>query len=251
MMDVTNSPFKISCLCVTRNRVELLKKSIRMFENQTWPHKELVIVYVSNDKATKDFLESINNTNIKSVEVTYDPQLTLGDLRNISVSEARGDYICIWDDDDWFHPERLRIQMNDIMYSGKKACALLNLLMLDNTTKKVYLSSQRLWEASIMCERKFILGQDLFYPSVNQREDTYFMKKLRSFDAISGLQNPKMYIYCYSGTNTCSESHFKMLFSLGRQLPAAMSERIAHIYNRTEQDVAIASILDELFARAR
>jgi glycosyltransferase involved in cell wall biosynthesis len=245
MMDVTNSPSKISCLCVTRNRVELLKKSIRMFENQTWPHKELVIIYLSVDVATKDFLASTNNANIKSVEVAYDPELTLGDLRNISVSEANGDYICTWDDDDWFHPERLRIQIEGIFLSNKKASVFLNLLILDNTKKEAYLSAKWLWEASMMCNRQFIVDNQLIYPSINKREDTYFLRKINSPDIIIPLNNPKMYIYCFTGMNTCNQEHFHKLFLRAKKLTAETSELIYKVYNHEQLDGTSAAFLDK------
>lgn len=246
MADAPNNSPKISCLCITRNRVPLLKKSIRMFEAQTWPYKELVIVYLDIDTATKDFLSTMNNPDIKPVEAIYDQELMLGDLRNISIAESSGDYICTWDDDDWFHSERLRIQMEAIRYSGKKASAFLHLLMLDNTTQQAYISCRRLWEASMMCERKLVLDKGLVYPSVNQREDTFFLKKLSSWDAIIGIQNSKMYIYAYTGMNTCSAVHFKTLFSLGKPLSAANSELISHVYNQTEPDNTITKCLNAM-----
>ena len=38
------------------------------------------------------------------------PGQRLGGLRNIAIARARGEWICQWDDDDRYHPERLRLQ---------------------------------------------------------------------------------------------------------------------------------------------
>ena len=246
MIDTANKSPKVSCLCITRNRVSLLKKSIQMFENQTHSHKEMVIVYLAIDFATKDFLATITNTTIKTVEVAWDPELTLGDLRNISIAEASGDYVCTWDDDDWFHPARLKFQLEGIVNSNKKASVLLNLLMLDNTTGDAYLSSRWLWESSMMCERKFILDKNLVYPSINRREDTYFMKKINSPDIIKPLNNPKMYIYCYTGINTCNQAHFNKLFSYAKKLPLQCAEIVSKIYNQGETQSAPIKALNDL-----
>lgn len=244
MIGIENNPLKISCLCITRNRVPLLKKSILLFENQTYPNKELVIVYLSIDDATKAFLASLNSKFIKSVEVTYDTELTLGDLRNISIAEASGDYVCTWDDDDWFHPERLRIQIQGIIDSGKKASVFLNILMLNNVTQEAYISNRWLWEASMLCSRRFILENDLVYPSINKREDTYFMKKINSPEIITPLRNPKMYIYCYTGMNTCNEAHFQKLFSFAKKLSASNAELIARIYNQNAPSDTLVTLLN-------
>lgn len=244
MIGIENNPPQVSCLCITRNRVPLLKKTIQLFENQTYPNKELVIVYLSIDNATKDFLASLSNNNIKPVEVTYDPELTLGDLRNISIAEASGDYICTWDDDDWFHPERLRIQIQGVVDSGKKASVFLYILMLNNLTQEAYISSRWQWEASMLCNRRYILENNLVYPSVNKREDTYFVKKINSPEIMASLQNPKMYIYCYTGINTCNEAHFQKLFSYAKKLSTANAELIARIYNQDAPNNTLVTLLN-------
>lgn len=216
-----------------------------MFESQTHPHKELVIVYLATDTVTKDYLATLTNIFIKPVEVADDPELTLGDLRNISIAEASGDYICTWDDDDWFHPARLEFQLNGILDSNKKASVLLNVLMLDNTTGNAYLSSKWLWEASMMCERKFIMDKGLVYPTINRREDTYFMKKINSPDIIKPLNNPKMYIYCYTGMNTCNQAHFHKLFSYAKKLSLQNANIISSLYNQNEIQDTLIKTLDE------
>src|SRR5436305_1073460 len=36
---------------------------------------------------------------------------TVGDLRNLALEHATGDFIVNWDDDDWHHPRRIEVQM--------------------------------------------------------------------------------------------------------------------------------------------
>lgn len=237
---------KISCLCITNNRVALLQKSIALFKAQGYPHKEMVVVYLSTDISTRHFLRWVSDHEVKAVEVPYEDTLSLGDLRNISIAEASGEYICTWDDDDWFHPDRLRAQYESIVQAGKWANVLLNMVMLDNTCTQAYLSSQWLWEPSMMCSKQFIVDNDLVYPSINKREDTYFLGKLKAQDVIAPLQDPKLYIYCYTGHNTCSAEHFKKLFSLAQPLTVENSELVSRLYNQVEPDQVTLAAFDRV-----
>ena len=45
----------ISCICITRNRPGYLSKAIVCFKQQTYPNKELVILYEEDDLLTAAF----------------------------------------------------------------------------------------------------------------------------------------------------------------------------------------------------
>jgi len=74
---------------------------------------------------------STNACAINSVKYLYlesssinSPGVTLGELRNYSISKASGTYICVWDDDDWHNPHRLKSQLHDAIDNGKSGCIL-------------------------------------------------------------------------------------------------------------------------------
>ena len=46
----------ISCICVTREKPSLLKRAIDCFLAQTYPNKELVILYEDDDYATEELV---------------------------------------------------------------------------------------------------------------------------------------------------------------------------------------------------
>ena len=56
--------------------------------------------------------------------VTRHPKKPLGDLHRISVAAAQGEYVVQWDDDDFYHPDRLTSQLAEIRRSGRPACVL-------------------------------------------------------------------------------------------------------------------------------
>ena len=82
----------ISCLCVTRDKVPLLKRAIRSFLDQTYENRELVIIYEDDDLATIQFLNNIVDSRVLKMEVPASPKLTLGKLRNLGMQNCNGEY---------------------------------------------------------------------------------------------------------------------------------------------------------------
>jgi len=227
-----NEP-KISCLCVTNNRVSDLKKAVSYFDAQSYQNKELVIVYLSSDTSTKDFLDQIENNLIKRVSVENTEGITLGDLRNISIRESSGSYVCNWDDDDWYHPQRLRIQFDEMRRNGKRASILSYLIMFDNNTKEAYVTHRRFWENSVFCEKKLLEEMSIRYPSMNKEEDTPFVNCLRKAGVIFPIVQAQLYIYRFTGRNTCDSNHFKLLFQYSKKLSPQSSKKISDILSNS------------------
>ena len=84
----------ISCLCVTRGRVELLQRAIECFQVQSYPHKELVIVCEGDDRETLNFLHNLDGDAVRHHIVPVEPKKSLGALRNLSIQLAEGEFIC-------------------------------------------------------------------------------------------------------------------------------------------------------------
>ena len=98
----------ISCICVTYRKPALLERAIRCFESQTYPNKELVILYEDHDEPTVTYITGHTfSPGIRCICTPGNPKKTLGELRNIANNAAKGEFLCQWDDDDWYHPSRL------------------------------------------------------------------------------------------------------------------------------------------------
>ena len=77
-----NNP-KISCLCVTNNRVSYLKTAICCFDSQSYENKELVIVYLSSDTSTINFLDQLDHGFIKRICVENTDEIIEVELDNL------------------------------------------------------------------------------------------------------------------------------------------------------------------------
>jgi glycosyltransferase involved in cell wall biosynthesis len=221
---------KVSCLCVTSNRVEPLKTAVACFKAQTYPNKELLVVYDRNDIATDEYISSLNDPEIRAYKYYNGRKtLTLGDIRNISIKEAGGEYFCMWDDDDWHHQERLASQMDHLFLSGKMASVLFLIIVFDNINKRGFLSAPRPWEATILCHKNFAINNGVLYDPLRRGEDTGFIHRLVALDAVYPIFRPQLYIYNYTGSNTWDKTHFERVFSHSRLLPRKNSAALTKV----------------------
>ena len=206
----------ISCVCVTRNRVGLLKESIDYFFKQSYLNKELLIVCEEDDSATVDYLLRLNNSQIRPVVLPAKPKRSLGELRNISIAEAKGEYICQWDDDDWYHPRRLEIQLQISQKHNKAATVLPRWLLYIPANREAYCSNARLWEGSLLCKKS--LFNDIQYPNMARGEDSEVIRQLFIRDELAIEDHPDLYVYHSRGSNTWNEEHFQTILKSSTKL---------------------------------
>lgn len=214
---MSTTPPLLSCLCVTRHKPALLQRAIRCYQLQTYPNKELVIIYETDDAESARVVAALTGPDIWPVAIPHQPKLTLGELRNESIRQCRGEYFCQWDDDDWYHPSRLEIQFNALRRTGNQACALTHWLMFDTRTQQAYCSHRRIWEGSILCHTA-IARTTIRYPPYCRGEDNQFIADLYAQYSFCHLSLPMLYVYTYNGQNTWDYDHFDGLFAKGYPL---------------------------------
>ena len=217
----------ITCMCVTCNRVPLLRRSVRCFLNQEYRDRELVVVYQSNDGATRQFLEGECDPSILPVEVAAVPRLSLGSLRNIARQAGTGKYVATWDDDDWHSPTRLAEQMRALQETGKRACFLARLTLYHDLTKRAYVSHVRPWEGSIVAERAILPP----YPDLERSEDTPVIQELMKQGQSVLLDRPELYVYTHHGMNTWGHDHWERMLRRSLPLGAETSGLVTALLN--------------------
>ncbi len=236
----------ISCLCITKNKTDFLKKAIGCFKNQTYERKELIIVLEDdNPQKEKILKERANDSSIKVIEVKKSSKKSLGQLRNLAIRAANGEYICQWDDDDWYHIGRLEYQYTLLKKANYPGCILTRWMLYDLTLQKAYISGVHLWEGSIMCKKSILFKKK--YEHKNQGEDTKLIFNLYNKKLLFPINNlHQLYIYVFHGKNTWQRPHWKYLFDSGQLLPDNVSHRIKKMLN--DKSFLKSSIeLDKIF----
>lgn len=99
----------ISCIMPTYGRPEFVHESLAMFLAQDYENKELLIV---NDCPRQEFQCDLPQVRIINCDQRYQ---SLGEKRNFAISQAQGDWLAVWDDDDIYLPWRLSFSMQEIL----------------------------------------------------------------------------------------------------------------------------------------
>jgi glycosyltransferase involved in cell wall biosynthesis len=115
-----------SCIMPTADRADYVSAAVASFLSQTHPSIELVVVD-DGDEPVGGLLP--HDARVRYVRL--DKRQPLGSKRNVAVDAAFGDVIVHFDDDDWSHPERVRIQVNALATGSAEACGLDRMLWWD------------------------------------------------------------------------------------------------------------------------
>ena len=202
----------VSCLMVTRGKLFPSRFAVACFQYQTYENRELIVVVDDSSCELIPYVASLRDDRIRLVEVSAGAR-TLGELRNISVANARGEYVCQWDDDDLYAPERIQTQLAALLSAQAAACVLRRWTLWWPETNRLAISGVRLWEGSILALRQAMPP----YPALRRGEDTEMMKSLLQQERVLSLEAPSLYVYIHHGSNTFGEQHFFNIYNLSRQ----------------------------------
>lgn len=100
----------VSLICPTWNRPQFLLQAVRLFQAQTYQECELIVVDDSDKGSAPDLSHFRRVKHLKIQD-----KLSLGEKHNIGHSLAQGEIFGFWDDDDWFGPRRLVMQLDPLV----------------------------------------------------------------------------------------------------------------------------------------
>lgn len=222
----------ISCICVTRSELAL---PFHCFSNQTYDNLELVFVH--NREEWDDTFE------LDGVRYIYSPledKLTLGELYNLGVESAQGEYCIIWDSDDWYHPERVERQYEEAQRYRNKSIVLSHWHILDRVEGKAYLSSERTWEGSLLAPKKLL--QKHPYPKGSVGVDSRVIEAFNKCEGgIGAINQPDLYVYSLHADNTCGSEHGKYIKQQSTELPEEYAQMFEARFIEAEQSDYAAS----------
>lgn len=230
----------VSCLMLTRDRPRQAQIAVRLYRRQTWPNRELVIIDSSADQALAEWVESAGDRTIRFIRHD-DRGATLGELRNRSVAEAAGQYVCQWDDDDLHHPARIEAEIGALKATGSNACFLSRELIWFPKRSRIGISESRAQEGTLMCEKAVMPP----YPALRRGEDSPVMEAILDGQPFVALDLPELYVYVVHGTNTWDDGHMERFWRQCSQrfegeAYRALLRQISGVYPVREYHEAIA-----------
>lgn len=139
----------VTCLCLTRNRREWLKKAIACFDAQSYENRELLIIA----DATPD-VECIPIPLFPRCRVYTSGPLNVGRKRNFGCALALGSVIAICDDDDYSAPGRLANQIAHMQTTGKAVTGYSGMKVTDG---------ENWWQYRTMIPSGFVMATSLCF----------------------------------------------------------------------------------------
>ena len=124
----------VSCIMPTYNRRAFVPHAVQGFLRQDYPHTELVVL----DDGTDPIADCLpDDPRLRYIRL--DRQSTIGAKRNRACTEARGDFIVHWDDDDWYPSWRLRVQVRALRDRGAEVCGSSRVFYYDAAADRAWL----------------------------------------------------------------------------------------------------------------
>jgi glycosyltransferase involved in cell wall biosynthesis len=216
----------VSCLMTTYDRLSLAKYAVLSFAAQTYPAKELVVVSDGQARfrhALERYAAALGLERVRFVYAGAE-RLTLGRLRNLSVEAAMGDIVCQWDDDDYSHPERLKLQVDELIRTDAGASFFNDHLQFVDEQGALYWVDWTLAHAESgmdhLAPGTMMMRRDLRFrypedgPSARQGEDSVLLDSIWRGTKVAPLRNAGyLYLYRSHGANTFSREHHHRLSS--------------------------------------
>jgi glycosyltransferase involved in cell wall biosynthesis len=108
-----NAFSRVSVLMLTFNRPQFIGRAIQSVLNQTYQDWELIVVQDGNHKLTADILQEFQARDSRIRHFHREQPGNIANACNYGIAHARGEYIAILDDDDfWAVPEKLEKQVS-------------------------------------------------------------------------------------------------------------------------------------------
>lgn len=112
------SQILVSAIITTHNRIELLKRAIDSVLNQTYKNIECIVIDDASDDGTEDYCRSLSN--IVYVRINKNESKGGNYARNLGIKMSNGKYVAFLDDDDYWLPKKIELQVSLIELKGNK-----------------------------------------------------------------------------------------------------------------------------------
>lgn len=147
---------KVSCLMITQNNEEVIRRSIHCFQRQTYPQKELIIVDVIGYETLTQWIEELKDERIVYLQA-YSGEKSQDEILEITVAQARGEYIGCWDMWELSEPSRLEVQMAAIFVMKIDGCLLERQQFWWPEKGWLIFSKRCSWQSSLVCVKGKLL----------------------------------------------------------------------------------------------
>ena len=116
--DPNSARAKISVLMPAYNVENAIATAMTSVLNQTWTNIEMIVVDDGSTDATWSVIRSVASHDSRVVPLRHEENLGAYAARNTALRASTGDFVTVHDADDWSHPQKLALQVSNLLDSG-------------------------------------------------------------------------------------------------------------------------------------
>lgn len=203
----------ISILLATYNGEKYIKQSIDSIVQQNFPHWELLIGLNGTTDGTGDILKEYNDPRIRIFD--YGNDRGKAKTLNKLLHETNGEWLAIQDDDDIWHPDKLKTQIKYTAYDDVIGTHIyyinengdityrLNLANSDSDIKKLSLSgNNQVANTSAIFKKSVALENNGWREHLDGIEDfDFWLRLMREGKRFYNIPEPLVYHRIHSKSN--------------------------------------------------
>jgi len=169
-----NTPL-VTCIMPTANRQKYIPNAIKNFLQQNYSNLELVIID-DGEQSSKGLVPTQSNIHY----TFYNTKHSIGEKRNLACNVSNGEIIMHWDDDDWYAPDWVTVQVANLLDSDAHICGL-NQIQFYSIIDNIYwmsknYNSKRPWlSGATLCYYKSFWASHKFQ-NIQVGEDDAFVR---------------------------------------------------------------------------
>lgn len=206
------APF-FSIITPTYNRASFLEEMVASVAAQTFTDYEHIIVDDGSTDETEKLIKRLMETHPKIVYIKQENK-GRSTARNVGIEDAKGEYICFLDSDDFWkqnHLEVLRTAIDELSqptlihtgliwyYDGQDKEQEVAFLDLDKVSSNVEYALRQQFAPNTVCMPKSILLQENFEPQLNVNEDIDLWCRVLSVYPLKIVQTYTAYLRVHQG----------------------------------------------------
>lgn len=123
MRDVNGKEILVSVIIPTYNRKDVLKKVIESVQVQTLSDIEIIVCDDGSTDGTGDMVNTLSTADNRIIYVNCGHNGRPAIPRNVGISKARGVWLAFCDDDDFWNPTKLEVQLFELKKHEMLACS--------------------------------------------------------------------------------------------------------------------------------
>ena len=123
----------VSIVIPTFNRPHFLRRALKSIVNQSYPNWECIVIDDNSNPACITYVSDFLNSDPRIFLFRNALSLHASRSRNLGVSKSSGSFICFLDDDDYWHPQKLELQLMHMIKTASSVSYCWSYLLDDNS----------------------------------------------------------------------------------------------------------------------